>query len=63
MPMHPISANRSGLFFSLFLSRVIEKYYLHISKWGLILKYPSHNTTKAAMCCIPLGFGCHSLIL
>jgi hypothetical protein len=49
MPVHPIVANRSGLFFSLFLSRLIEKKYLHISKWGLIPKYPSHNTTKAVM--------------
>jgi hypothetical protein len=58
--MHPISNNRSGLPFSLFLSKVIEKKYGHCSKWVYILRYPSHSVTKAVM--FPLGFRYCSLI-
>jgi hypothetical protein len=51
--MHPISNNRSGLPFSLFLSKVIEKKYGHCSKWVYILRYPSHSVTKVVM--LPIG--------
>ena len=51
MPTHPINIGAS-----FFLSRVMEKKYLHNSKWGSIPRYPSHSAIKAVMCWIPFGF-------
>jgi len=49
MLVHPIGTSRS-MALSLFLSREIEKKYLHNSKWGSIPRYPSYSAMKAAMC-------------
>ena len=59
MPAHPTSI---GVYWplSFFLIKEIEKKYLHSSKWGSILGYPSHIAMKVVMCSILLGFKCYS---
>ena len=47
--MHPIGT-RISLPLSFFLCRETAKKYLHNSKCGSILRYPSHIVLKAVTC-------------